>query len=185
MKVCSKNGLRILTVVLLVFAQQGICGVQGPPEASVLKGVSFGVNSARLVPGADAALEELLAELQADPSVFIEIRCRVAASGDRHKDAKLSRERAETLRRWLMNRGVAFYRLQVADPPNSSAAAVSAPPAAERIEIVRIRKSLPVADIPARSFRFEPVADGQAVLHDFQLFNRGEAPLNISKVRTG
>ena len=44
---------------------------------------------------------------------------------------------------------------------------------------------LPIADILSRSFQFEPVADGQEVLHDFVLVNRGAAPLNISKVRTG
>ena len=44
---------------------------------------------------------------------------------------------------------------------------------------------LPIADILVRSFQFEPVADGREVLHDFVLVNRGTAPLNISKVRTG
>ena len=44
---------------------------------------------------------------------------------------------------------------------------------------------LPVAGIPAPSFRFDPVADGQEVLHDFVIINSGDAPLNISKVKTG
>ena len=48
-----------------------------------------------------------------------------------------------------------------------------------------IAGELPAADIQAPSFRFGPVADGQEVLHDFVLVNRGDAPLNIRKVRTG
>ncbi|KPJ77590.1 MAG: hypothetical protein AMJ54_07260 [Deltaproteobacteria bacterium SG8_13] len=191
MKFRNQSGLTVLAAVLLFFTLQPGCGAGEQPYTSVLEGVSFVDNAAGLAAGADSALEELLQELLADPSVSIEIRCTVASSGDENQDARLSRDRAQTLRRWLMNRGVAFFRLQIADLQTSTAADVSAVPAEtreieeERVEITRIRKSFPIADIPASAFRFEPVVDGQEVLHDFQLFNKGDAPLNISKVRTG
>ena len=189
MKFYSQIVLGALVVLFLWFAPQHGGAADEPPAVSVLEGVGFIADSARLQPGSDTALEKLLAELVADASLTVEIRCHVASSGDAQQVAKLSRQRAETLRRWLMSRGVAFYRLQIADPQTAAAASGLPPemraPAGDRVEIARIRKSFPVADVPAPRFRFEPVADGQQVLHDFLLTNRGDAPLNISKVRTG
>ena len=186
-----QSGLCTVVAVWLFFALQTGCAAQAKPDAFVLKGVSFIDNTATLSTGADVALQKLLEELQADPSVSLEISCSVTASGNRHRDAKLGRDRAQTLRNWLINRGIAFYRLQVADPQTTAATAATAPragsraPADDRIVIVRLQKPFPVAAVPVRAFRFEPVVDGQEVLHDFQLLNKGAAPLNISKVRTG
>jgi hypothetical protein len=183
-----RAGAVLVGAVLFFGVQQG-WGAAEQPDAFVLKGVSFVQNSVALEAGSGSALEALLKELQADPSVSIEIKCTVAASGDPRQDEKLSRERAQTLRRWLMNRGIAFYRLEIADPqtstPVSGRPAAPLKPEGDRIEVVRIQKSFPVADAPVRSFRFEPVVEGEQVLHDFQLRNEGDAPLNISKIRTG
>ena len=186
-----QSGLCTLAALLLFFALQEDCRAEGPPDAFVLKDVAFIHNTATFEPGAEAALEYLLEEMLANPSVSFEINCIVTPSGDENRDAKLSRDRAQALRNWLMNRGVAFYRLQIADPQTTAATVVSAAekqagaPAQDRIVIARIHKSFPVAEVLARTFRFEPVADGQEVIHDFQLVNKGDAPLNISKVRTG
>jgi hypothetical protein len=189
MKFRTQHAGGLLIGALLFLAVQQGCGAAEQPEAFILKGVSFVENSAALQAGSGSALEDLLKELQADPSVSIEIKCTVAASGDPRQDEKLSRERAQTLRRWWMRRGIAFYRLEIADPqtstPVSGQPATPSKPAGDRIEIVRIQKSFPVAEAPVRSFRFEPVVEGEQVLHDFQLRNKGDAPLNISKIRTG
>jgi hypothetical protein len=39
--------------------------------------------------------------------------------------------------------------------------------------------------LPVSQWEFEPVVDGSAVVHDFVIQNKGAAPLNISKVKTG
>ena len=39
--------------------------------------------------------------------------------------------------------------------------------------------------LPVSQWEFDPVVDGSAVVHDFVVQNKGDAPLNISKVKTG
>ena len=41
------------------------------------------------------------------------------------------------------------------------------------------------AFLPVTNWEFNPVVDGKAVTHDFMIQNKGNAPLNISKVKTG
>ncbi len=41
------------------------------------------------------------------------------------------------------------------------------------------------AFLPVTNWEFNPVVDGKAVTHDFVIQNKGNAPLNISKVKTG
>lgn len=46
------------------------------------------------------------------------------------------------------------------------------------------QKAGPVADIPDPVHAFEPTIDGDYVVHDFAVFNRGNALLKIQKVST-
>ena len=46
-------------------------------------------------------------------------------------------------------------------------------------------EKLPTAILPVTQWEFESVVDGTAVVHDFVIQNKGDAPLNISKVKTG
>jgi len=48
-----------------------------------------------------------------------------------------------------------------------------------------ITKEKPVAFLPEQIFEFEPVVEGDIVIHDFIIQNKGTAPLVIHKVRTG
>ena len=41
------------------------------------------------------------------------------------------------------------------------------------------------AFMPVTNWEFDPVVDGKAVMHDFVIQNKGDAPLNISRVKTG
>jgi hypothetical protein len=41
------------------------------------------------------------------------------------------------------------------------------------------------AFLPVTKWEFTPVVDGKEVIHDFLIQNKGNAPLNISKVKTG
>lgn len=44
---------------------------------------------------------------------------------------------------------------------------------------------LPVIFYPETKYHFEEVLDGTSVTHDFVIQNKGDAPLNIQKVKTG
>lgn len=189
MKLRACSNLSFLAAAVLVFVFHGSGEAGRRPEPVVLEGVSFAADSAALDKGSEAALQQLLRQLTAEPRVSIEIRCRVSASGDPARDAELGRQRAEVLRGWLMKRGIAFYRLDVAEAQTPAAESGRTPQqgrfAGDRVEIVRIHKSFPSAVAENRAFRFEPVVEGREVLHDFLLRNEGSAPLSISNVRTG
>ena len=43
----------------------------------------------------------------------------------------------------------------------------------------------PQALLPETHFEFSPVFEGQEVYHEFMVQNKGDAPLNITDVRTG
>ncbi len=43
----------------------------------------------------------------------------------------------------------------------------------------------PVAFVPQKRFSFPSTMDGAKVLHDFMIQNKGDAPLKITKVKTG
>lgn len=43
----------------------------------------------------------------------------------------------------------------------------------------------PKAYLPDWQFSFQPVVEGTEVVHEFVLFNQGDEPLNILKVKSG
>ncbi len=43
----------------------------------------------------------------------------------------------------------------------------------------------PSAYLPLDNYEFEPVVEGAEINHDFIIQNKGTAPLNIEKVKTG
>lgn len=43
----------------------------------------------------------------------------------------------------------------------------------------------PMAVLPETQYKFQPVPDGTQINHSFKIQNKGTAPLNIQKVRTG
>lgn len=46
-------------------------------------------------------------------------------------------------------------------------------------------KPVPVIEVDAPTYDFHQVAEGEVVKHDFRVFNRGTAPLEIKKVKPG
>ena len=46
-------------------------------------------------------------------------------------------------------------------------------------------EKVPVAAVQEFKYRFPAVVDGTEVLHDFIVKNKGDAPLDIQKIRTG
>ncbi len=43
----------------------------------------------------------------------------------------------------------------------------------------------PSAHVQAASYKFEKVVEGTELLHDFIIVNKGDAPLDITKVKPG
>ena len=46
-------------------------------------------------------------------------------------------------------------------------------------------KTGPKAYLPENVYDFQPVAEGTEVVHEFVLFNKGDAPLDIMNVKSG
>lgn len=46
-------------------------------------------------------------------------------------------------------------------------------------------KAGPKVYLPENIYEFEPAVEGTAVVHDFVLFNKGDAPLDILNVKSG
>jgi hypothetical protein len=43
----------------------------------------------------------------------------------------------------------------------------------------------PSAFLPVTKWEFNPIVEGEEVIHDFVIQNKGDALLNVSKVKTG
>ena len=48
-----------------------------------------------------------------------------------------------------------------------------------------VKKAAPVIEVEMPTYDFDQVAQGETVKHDFRVFNRGSAPLEIKKVKPG
>jgi len=46
-------------------------------------------------------------------------------------------------------------------------------------------KKVPVIEVENPNYDFDQVTQGEVVKHDFRVFNRGEAPLEIKSVKPG
>jgi outer membrane protein OmpA-like peptidoglycan-associated protein len=81
----------------------------------VLRGITFKKNSAEILPRSFSALEEVLKTLQDYPEMEIEIQGHASKSRNKRRkesqEVRLSQERAESVRMWLINRGIAPTRL--------------------------------------------------------------------------
>lgn len=47
------------------------------------------------------------------------------------------------------------------------------------------KKAVPVIEIEGPTYEFPQVTQGEVVKHDFRVFNRGNAPLEIKSVKPG
>jgi outer membrane protein OmpA-like peptidoglycan-associated protein len=77
----------------------------------VLKGVNFESGKAVLLKGSYTVLDEVAESLREWPEITIEIQGHTDNTGNTAKNLVLSQERAETVRQYLMDKGVAPNRL--------------------------------------------------------------------------
>jgi outer membrane protein OmpA-like peptidoglycan-associated protein len=78
---------------------------------AALYGVHFDVNKPALRPDSDATLQQVLALLQANPALSIELQGHTDAVGDDAANQLLSEARAASVRAWLTQRGVDGKRI--------------------------------------------------------------------------
>lgn len=92
-------------------------GANGCPEiaeisgALILDGVTFRPGSDELMSSSFAALDRVVASLLAYPEVTVEIQGHTDSVGETAYNLNMSRRRADTVRNYLMGRGVAPERL--------------------------------------------------------------------------
>ena len=84
------------------------------PAPLVLPTVLFKLGTAELLPSAHAALDNLAAELQAQPTVRLRITGHTDRLGESDKNQTLSEQRATAVKTYLVKAGVAASRLETA-----------------------------------------------------------------------
>ncbi|MCF7859354.1 MAG: OmpA family protein [Candidatus Cloacimonetes bacterium] len=78
----------------------------------VLDGVNFKVGSSELTDEAELVLDKVVRTLKDYKDMSLEISGHTDSSGSRSLNMKLSRSRAEAVRRYLINQGIEDYRLR-------------------------------------------------------------------------
>jgi outer membrane protein OmpA-like peptidoglycan-associated protein len=112
-------------------------------KAIVLDGVVFGVGKATISTSSDSILARALKTFLENPTIEVEIRGYTDNTGDAKKNVKLSQNRADAVKSWLVKRGVPASRINSkgygsADPvaPNST---LEGRTQNRRIEFIRIK----------------------------------------------
>jgi outer membrane protein OmpA-like peptidoglycan-associated protein len=93
---------------------------------TVLEGIEFEAASARLMPTSEETLRRVHDALSGSPSTRVVIAGHTDNVGDRKSNLRLSEQRAEAVRQWLVAKGIAPDRLEVrgygdSDPIDSNA----------------------------------------------------------------
>jgi outer membrane protein OmpA-like peptidoglycan-associated protein/opacity protein-like surface antigen len=107
-----------------------------------MKGLNFRSGSARLLPGADEKLFEIGRIMLEHPEIRIEIRGYTDNVGSARSNLRLSQKRAETIKRFLVNHGIASNRIRATGFGEANPIATNATAAGRaknrRIEFIRI-----------------------------------------------
>jgi len=111
-------------------------------ERLVLQGVNFAVGSADLTPDSYARLDQVYESLYLHPDLLVEIRGHTDSSGSDAINDALSLARAETVRKYLINKGIDSHRISAVGMGSKEPIADNASEAGRaknrRIEFVRL-----------------------------------------------
>jgi len=106
----------------------------------VARGLLFDSGSARLSPSSETELSQIQAALEGNPSLRIRIEGHTDASGGADTNMRLSQQRADAVKAWLVNKGVASSRLEAQgfgeDTPVASNETADGREQNRRVEIV-------------------------------------------------
>jgi outer membrane protein OmpA-like peptidoglycan-associated protein len=85
--------------------------VQNKQSSLTLQGVNFQINKAVLTPNSKFILEEVARSLLTNPDVTVEVAGHTDNTGSRALNERLSRERAESVKAYLIEQGVTAERM--------------------------------------------------------------------------
>ncbi len=135
------------------------------------------------------SLKEILAELQKNASMALEIKGYSDNLGPEKDNMKLSHTRAQAVHKWFAGRSIDSNRLKTSghgtERPVANNSTAKGRELNRRVEIVKVINKVPVVFFPENSFEFKPVVEGSEVRHNFIIRNKGNAILAISKVKPG
>ncbi len=78
---------------------------------SVVAGLEFVGNTAEIAPGSNAALDQIANAMLANPAAGVEIRVHTQSSGNVQQDAERAAQRARSVARYLVQKGVSVGQL--------------------------------------------------------------------------
>jgi outer membrane protein OmpA-like peptidoglycan-associated protein len=81
-------------------------------ESIVLEGVYFATGSANLTPNSKSILDKVVRTLQNNPKIEVEIRGHTDITGSYQTNMRLSQERADAVKIYLMNNGIDAMRIR-------------------------------------------------------------------------
>ncbi len=112
-------------------------------KALVLEGIVFNTGSAEILPESEDILQKAYNTLRFNPEIIVEIHGHTDNKGSRSLNMRLSRQRAESVKAWLINKGVDAARLGSKgfgpDKPAATNATEEGRQINRRIEFVRTK----------------------------------------------
>ena len=180
--------------IALICFVVGVCfgahtyGVQNEAARVVLATLYFKMDSAEIKPEFENELKKIQAALEADPTMGLRIEGYGLQQGVPEKNREVYQKRLQAVKRWFLKQGVAKSRLvtkSIAESnPTVPKSGTADPARSERVEIIQLSLKQPLAFLPAALHQFDAVVEGQQVIHEFIVQNKGSAPLEIQRVRT-
>jgi hypothetical protein len=180
----------ILVSLSLLF----IAGVASTPclaakDATPYQFLYFESDTSGLRPDSLQALNRVIAELKANPGWRMTIAGHTDDSGDVKTNQRLSLARAKTVQDLIIAGGIDARRLVVQGYGETRPLSDNSTPEGRaynrRVELYKVLPKAPQAFMPTTHFEFASVVEGNEVVHEFRIQNKGQGPLVIEKVKTG
>jgi len=184
----KKRSIFLIGVLCLMGFNTLSYGAEGVTERAVLVTIYFSNGSSELSPESENALKKVQSVLEADSAIGLQIEGHGDQVGFAETNREISQKRLQAVQQWLLKHGVDSDRLMIKGLVDSSSASKNAVSQDQflvrRIEIVQMALKLPSAYMPSVNFIFDPVVEGEEVVHDFVIQNKGLAVLQVQNVKT-
>ena len=184
----KKVSVALISILCLVGLTTFSVGAKGDNERVIFSTIYFESGSAELNPQFENDLKKVEAALKADPTIGLQIEAYGDKRGSAEGDREISQKRARAVQAWFLKQNVDPGRLVIKSIGDSRAAAQNDTPKDRslnrRVEVVKIFLKLPAAYLPTVRYEFTPVLEGQEVTHNFVIQNKGDALLEVKKVKT-
>lgn len=184
-----RKGYFILIFVMFVVGVSAYTyGAKSDPARIPLSTVYFKKDSVVPAPEFENKLKKVRAALKADLSMSLQIEGYARNQGTPAKNRNLAQKRAVAVQQWFVKRGVDAARLVIKNSGDSEPAirkdSPEDPVRSERVDILQVYLKQPTVHFPAVRHEFDAVLEGQEVTHHFIIQNKGDALLEVKKVKT-